>query len=182
MANVTRAGAATLQQPISAKNSAGRRRKALSEVSLDSMAPVGAAIAFVFAAVVGVTSRRGIQLLVIGIMLGMLPAVSAVSEKWKARQPGSEERNGKQRVQPGQSGSQMDWGCIGATSRTGLASRGPRGTAENNAGCSELTLALVALARREVLEASSQIDERKDRHGIESTTEPVGVDVHTGGD
>ena len=46
----------------------------------------------------------------------------------------------------------------------------------------ELTLALVALARREVLEASSQIDERKDRHGIESTTEPVGVDVHTGGD
>ena len=46
----------------------------------------------------------------------------------------------------------------------------------------ELTLALVALARREVLEASSQIDERKDRHGIESTTEPVGADVHTGGD
>jgi hypothetical protein len=46
----------------------------------------------------------------------------------------------------------------------------------------ELTLALVALARREVLEASSQSDERKERHGIESTTEPVGADVHTDGD
>lgn len=46
----------------------------------------------------------------------------------------------------------------------------------------ELTLALVALARREVLEASSQIDERKECHGIESTTEPVGADVHANGD
>jgi len=45
----------------------------------------------------------------------------------------------------------------------------------------ELTLALVALARREVLETSSQIDERKERHGIGSTVEPVGADFHTHG-
>jgi hypothetical protein len=45
----------------------------------------------------------------------------------------------------------------------------------------ELTLALVALARREALETSSQIDERKERYGIGSTVEPVGADFHTHG-
>jgi hypothetical protein len=45
----------------------------------------------------------------------------------------------------------------------------------------ELTLALLALARRGALETTLQIDERKARHGIGSTTEPVGADVHTHG-
>ena len=46
----------------------------------------------------------------------------------------------------------------------------------------ELTLALVALARRESLETSVNDKERNDGHGIRSKTEPVGVDVHAGGD
>ena len=46
----------------------------------------------------------------------------------------------------------------------------------------ELTLALVALARRESLEAGVNDKERTDGHGVRSKTEPVGVDVHAGGD
>ena len=46
----------------------------------------------------------------------------------------------------------------------------------------ELTLALVALARRESLETGVNDKERTDGHGVRSKTEPVGVDVHAGGD
>ena len=46
----------------------------------------------------------------------------------------------------------------------------------------ELTLALVALARREALEAGLGTNERVDLDGIRSTTEPVGVNVHAHGD
>ena len=46
----------------------------------------------------------------------------------------------------------------------------------------ELTLALVALARRESLEAGANEKERTDRHGLRSKTESVGVDVSAGGD
>ena len=46
----------------------------------------------------------------------------------------------------------------------------------------ELTLALVALARRESLEACVKDKERTDGHGVRSKTEPLGVDVHAGGD
>ena len=46
----------------------------------------------------------------------------------------------------------------------------------------ELTLALVALARRESLETGMNDKERTDGHGIRSETEPLGVDVHAGGD
>src|ERR1700685_4601528 len=46
----------------------------------------------------------------------------------------------------------------------------------------ELTVALVALARRESLEAGVNEKERTDAHGVRSETEPVGVDVHAGGD
>ena len=45
----------------------------------------------------------------------------------------------------------------------------------------ELTLALVAIARRESLETRVNDKERTDDHGIPSTTEPVGVDVSTDG-
>lgn len=46
----------------------------------------------------------------------------------------------------------------------------------------ELTKALVALARREALESLVKTDERKEHHGTGSQTEPLGADVHAGGD
>jgi hypothetical protein len=46
----------------------------------------------------------------------------------------------------------------------------------------ELTLALVALARREALEAGLGRNERMDLDGIRSTTEPVGVNIYGHGD
>ena len=45
----------------------------------------------------------------------------------------------------------------------------------------ELTLALIAIARRESLDAVVN-KERTDDHGVRSTTEPVGVDVSADGD
>ena len=45
----------------------------------------------------------------------------------------------------------------------------------------ELTLALIAIARRECLEVRVNNKERTDEHGVRSTTEPVGVDVSAGG-
>lgn len=46
----------------------------------------------------------------------------------------------------------------------------------------ELSLALVALARRESLKAGVNEKERTDGHGVQSKTEPVGIDVSAGGD
>ena len=46
----------------------------------------------------------------------------------------------------------------------------------------ELTLALVALARRKALEAGLGTNERMDLDGTRSTTEPVGVNLHAHGD
>jgi len=46
----------------------------------------------------------------------------------------------------------------------------------------ELTHALVALARREALEAGLGTNERVDLDGIRSTAEPVGVNIHAHGD
>ena len=46
----------------------------------------------------------------------------------------------------------------------------------------ELTIALVALARREALDTVSQMNEREDLNGIRSTTEPVGASVRAHGD
>jgi hypothetical protein len=46
----------------------------------------------------------------------------------------------------------------------------------------DLTLALVALARREALDTVRQMNERKDLDGIRSTTEPVGASVRAHGD
>ena len=46
----------------------------------------------------------------------------------------------------------------------------------------DLTLALVALARREALDTVPQMNERKDLYGIRSTTEPVGATVRAHGD
>ena len=46
----------------------------------------------------------------------------------------------------------------------------------------ELTFALVARARGDASETSLNSRERNDVHGIRSKTEPVGADVHAGGD
>jgi hypothetical protein len=46
----------------------------------------------------------------------------------------------------------------------------------------ELTFALVARARGDASETSLNSSERNDVHGIRSKTEPVGADVHAGGD
>jgi hypothetical protein len=46
----------------------------------------------------------------------------------------------------------------------------------------ELTLALVALARREALEAGLATNERMNLDGIRSTTESVGANIHASGD
>ena len=46
----------------------------------------------------------------------------------------------------------------------------------------ELTLALVALARREALEAGLATNERMNLDGIRSTTKPVGANIHASGD
>ena len=45
----------------------------------------------------------------------------------------------------------------------------------------ELTLALVAIARRDSLERNVNDKERTDDHGIRSTAEPVGVDIFPNG-
>ena len=45
----------------------------------------------------------------------------------------------------------------------------------------ELTRALVAIARSEVLESISKTDEGR-THGTGSQTEPLGANVHTGGE
>jgi hypothetical protein len=46
----------------------------------------------------------------------------------------------------------------------------------------ELTLALVALARREALEAGLGTNERMNLDGIRSTAESLGVDIHAHAD
>ena len=62
---------ANLSQPISASNSAASRRLTLTGTRFDYMA-ASAIAALVLAAVVGITNRRGVQLLVIGLLLNML--------------------------------------------------------------------------------------------------------------
>jgi hypothetical protein len=41
---------------------------------------------------------------------------------------------------------------------------------------------LIAIARREALESISKTEERQEHHGTQSQTEPLGADVHAGGD
>jgi len=53
----------------------------------------GAVLAFLLATAAGITSRRGIQLIVIGMLLSLLPHVSGVWGTWVAGQRGSHERS-----------------------------------------------------------------------------------------
>ena len=66
---------------ISGKNSAGLWRQSVSEVSIESIATAGAVLAFLLAAAAGITSRRGIQLIVIGVLFSWLPLVSEVGAR-----------------------------------------------------------------------------------------------------
>jgi len=45
----------------------------VSDVSIESIATAGAVLAFLLAAAAGITSRRGIQLIVIGMLFSLLP-------------------------------------------------------------------------------------------------------------
>src|SRR6516225_7679928 len=83
---------------ISTKNCAGLRRRFMSDVSIESIANLGAVSAFLFAAATGITSRRGIQLIVVGMLFWWLPTISRAAGTWITGQKGSHERSGAQRV------------------------------------------------------------------------------------
>jgi hypothetical protein len=46
----------------------------VSDVSIESIATAGAVLALLLAAAAGITSRRGIQLIVVGMLFSLLPA------------------------------------------------------------------------------------------------------------
>ena len=56
----------------------------MPEVSVESIATVGAVAAFLLAAAAGVMSRRGIRLIVIGVAFSWLPFASEVMSAWIA--------------------------------------------------------------------------------------------------
>jgi len=57
----------------------------VSDISIESIATAGAVLAFLLAAAAGITSRRGIQLIVIGMLFSLLPHVNRVGRTWTAR-------------------------------------------------------------------------------------------------
>ena len=84
----------------------------MSDVSIESIAAAGAVFAFLLAAAAGITSRRGIQLIVIGLLFSLPPSVSRAAGLWIAGQRGSHERSNARRVGRTDRGPEMDWGCI----------------------------------------------------------------------
>jgi len=60
----------------------------MPEVSVESVATAGALLALLLAAAAGVTSRRGIQLIVIGVVFSWLPFAREVASRWIASQRG----------------------------------------------------------------------------------------------
>jgi hypothetical protein len=107
----------------------------MPEVSVESIATAGALLALLLAAASGVTSRRGIQLIVIGVMFSWLPFASEVASRWIAGQRGGYERNNIRRVRGTDHGPKVDRGCVGRTRGTTVASGGSRGTPANDASC-----------------------------------------------
>ena len=79
------------------------------DVSIESIATAGAILAFLFAATAGITSRRSIQLIVIGMLFLLLPHVSGVGRTWFADQRGSHERSDARGVKRIDRGPEMDW-------------------------------------------------------------------------
>jgi len=107
----------------------------MPEVSVESVATAGALLALLLAAAAGVTSRRGIQLIFIGVVFSWLPFANEVASRWIAGQRGGYERNNVRGVRGTDRGQKVDWGCFGGASGTTVASRGPRGTPPNDASC-----------------------------------------------
>ena len=107
----------------------------MPEVSVESIATAGALLALLLAAAAGVTSRRGIQLMIIGVAFSWLPLVSREASRWIAGQRGGYERNNVRRVSRTDRGQKVDWGCVGRASGTSVASGGPRSTPPNDASC-----------------------------------------------
>jgi hypothetical protein len=81
----------------------------MSAVSVESIATAGALLALLLAAAAGVTSRRGIQLIVIGVVFSWLPFASEVASRWIAGQRGGYERNNVRRIRGTDRGQKMDW-------------------------------------------------------------------------
>ena len=107
----------------------------MPEVSVESVATAGALLALLLAAAAGVTSRRGIQLIVIGVAFSWLPFASEVASRWIAGQRGGYERNEVRRIPGADHGPKVDWGCVGRASGKTVASGGPRGTPPDDASC-----------------------------------------------
>ena len=106
----------------------------MPEVSVESIATAGALLALLLAAAAGVTSRRGIQLIVIGVAFSWLPFAREVASRWIAGQRGGYERNNVPQVRADR-GPEMDRGCVGRTSRPTVASGGSRGATPDDARC-----------------------------------------------
>ena len=107
----------------------------MSDVLIESIATAGAVLAFLLAAAAGITSRRGIQLIVIGMLFSLLPHISGVGRTWIADQRGSHERSDARRVERIDRGPAMDWGRISRPSRASVESGGPRSALANDARC-----------------------------------------------
>ena len=107
----------------------------MPELSVESIAIAGALLALLLAAAAGVTSRRGSQLMVIGVAFSWLPLVSRETSRWIAGQRGGYERNNVRQVRGTDRGQKVDWGCVGRASGTTVASGGPRGTPPDDASC-----------------------------------------------
>src|SRR5580658_11093771 len=111
------------------------RRGSMSESSVELIATVGAVLAFLSAAAAGITSRRDIRLVAIGVVFLWLPLVSEVRRTWIAEQGGNHERTIVRRPRRADRGPEVDRGCVGGTSRTRMADGGSRGAPSSNARC-----------------------------------------------
>jgi hypothetical protein len=106
----------------------------MPEISLEAISTAGVLAAFLFAAAAGVTSRRGMQWIVVGVLFSCLPFVGEMGSRWIAGQRGGYERNDVRQVRADR-GPEVDRRCVGRTSRSTVASGGSRGAASDDARC-----------------------------------------------
>ena len=107
----------------------------MSESSVELIAAVGAGLAFLFSVADGIASRRGVRLVAIGVAFLWLPLISDVRRTWIAHQGGNHERGIVRRPRRADRGPEVDRGCVGGTSGTGMADGGSRGAPSSNARC-----------------------------------------------
>jgi len=106
----------------------------MPEISVESVSTAGVLVAFLFASAAGVTSRRGMQWIVVGVVFSCLPFMSEVGNQLIAGQRGGYERNDVRQVRADR-GPEVDRGCVGRTSRPTVASGGSRGPTPDDARC-----------------------------------------------